>query len=83
MQTEADPAAFAVRGAIVAFTTPQLFGARLGLKRAGAPPELILANLSGHAAGKTHLLGDQVLTIPELTAHDQALWQKFVDSWMA
>ena len=76
MQTEADPAAFADRGAIVAFTTPQLFGARLGLRRAGAQPELILANLSGQAAGNAPLSGDQVLAIPELTAHDQALWQK-------
>ena len=75
MQTEADQASFADRGGIVAFTTPQLFGARLGQVRPGATPELILANLSGQP-GSTHVPGDQVLAVPELTAHDQALWQK-------
>ena len=60
---------------MVAFTTPQLFGARLARPRTGAPPDLILSNLSGQT-GNTVLPGAQVLATPGLTAHDQALWQK-------
>lgn len=75
LQPDADPAGFAERGAIVPFTTPQLFGARLARPRAGAPPDLILANLSGQT-GNNVLPGAQVLATPGLTAHDQALWQK-------
>jgi hypothetical protein len=75
LQPEADPAGFAERGAIVAFTTPQLFGARLARPRASAPPELILANLSGQTVNSV-LQGAQVLATPGLTAHDQALWEK-------
>jgi hypothetical protein len=59
----------------VAFTTPQLFGARLPRPRAGAPPDLILANLSGQP-GNNVLPGAKLLATPGLTAHDQALWQK-------
>jgi hypothetical protein len=75
LQPDADPAGFAERGAIVAFTTPQLFGARLPRPRAGAPPDLILANLSGQP-GNNVLPGAKLLATPGLTAHDQALWQK-------
>jgi len=75
LQPDADPTGFAERGAIVAFTTPQLFGARLARPRAGAPPDLILANLSGQTVSNL-LPGVQVLATPGLTAHDQALWQK-------
>lgn len=75
LQSDADPAGFAERGAIVAFTTPQLFGARLPRPRAGAPPDLILANLSGQP-GNNVLPGAKLLATPGLTAHDQALWQK-------
>jgi ElaB/YqjD/DUF883 family membrane-anchored ribosome-binding protein len=75
LQPDADPAGFAERGAIVAFTTPQLFGARLPRPRAGAPPDLILANLSGQP-GNNVLPGARLLATPGLTAHDQALWQK-------
>lgn len=75
LQPESDPASFAERGAIVAFTTPQLFGARLPRPRAGAPPDLILANLSGQP-GNNVLPGAKLLATPGLTAHDQALWQK-------
>ena len=75
LQPESDPASFAERGAIVAFTTPQLFGARLARPRTGALPNLILANLSGQA-GNSIVPGAQLLSTPGLTAHDQALWQK-------
>ena len=75
LQPDADPAGFAERGAIVPFTTPQLFGARLSRPRTGALPDLILANLSGQA-GNNVLPGAQLLATPGLTAHDQALWQK-------
>ena len=75
LQPHADPAGFAARGAIVAFTTPQLFGARLPRPRAGAPPDLILANLS-RQTGNNVLPGAKLLATPGLTAHDQALWQK-------
>lgn len=75
LQPESDPASFAERGAIVAFTTPQLFGARLPRPRAGAAPDLILANLSGQP-GNNVLPGAKLLATPGLTAHDQALWQK-------
>jgi hypothetical protein len=75
LQPDADPAGFAERGAIVPFTTPQLFGARLARPRAGAPPDLIPANLSGQP-GNNVLPGAQLLSTPGLTAHDQALWQK-------
>lgn len=72
---EADPAGFAERGTVVAFTTPQLFGARLGRARPGADPELILANLSGQQ-GRITVPGPKLLATPGLTAHDHALWQK-------
>ena len=75
LQPDADPAGFAERGAIVPFTTPQLFGARLSRPRTGALPDLILANLSGQA-GNNVLPGAQLLATPGLTAHDHALWQK-------
>lgn len=75
LQPHADPAGFAERGAIVAFTTPQLFGARLPRPRAGGPPDLILANPSGQP-DISPLPGAKLLAAPGLTAHDQALWQK-------
>jgi hypothetical protein len=59
----------------VAFTTPQLFGARLPRPRAGGPPDLILANPSGQP-DISPLPGAKLLAAPGLTAHDQALWQK-------
>lgn len=74
-QTGPDYAGFAERGVIVAFTTPALFGARLWRARPGADAELTLANLSGQP-GETTLPGAQLLSTPNLTAHDQALWQK-------
>ncbi|MCA3314972.1 MAG: hypothetical protein ING24_06060 [Roseomonas sp.] len=59
----------------MAFTTPQLFGARLPRPRAGGPPDLILANPSGQP-DISPLPGAKLLAAPGLTAHDQALWQK-------
>lgn len=72
---EADPAGFAERGVVIAFTTPQLFGARLSRDRPGAAPELTLPNLAGQP-GRVALTGAELRASPDLTAHDRALWQR-------
>jgi len=72
---DADPAGFAERGAVIAFTTPHLFGARLSRARPGAEAELTLPNLSGQA-GHSTLTGRELRASPNLTAHDHVLWQK-------
>lgn len=72
---EADPAGFAERGAVIAFTTPQLFGARLSRARPGAEAELTLLNLAGQA-GRVTLTGAALRANPDITAHDRWLWKK-------
>ncbi|MFN7672853.1 MAG: hypothetical protein ACK5O0_01405, partial [bacterium] len=74
-RNEPDPAGFAERGAVVPFTTPQLFGALLSRARPGAEEELTLPNFSGQP-GQITLSGTQLLQTPGLTAHDRVLWQK-------
>lgn len=76
-QGEADAASFAQRGAVVAFTTPHLMGARIRATDKDSARELILPSLSGRP-GLTVLPLSEVATTEALTMHDQALWQKLL-----
>lgn len=76
-ETEPDPIGFLQRGAVVAFTAPQLLGARVRQGKSAANRELILPSFSGtktpwviplNEAGKTQ----------GMTLHDQALWKKLL-----
>ena len=75
----ADPADFQQRGAIVAFTTPHLLGARFIQTQKGGARELSLPSLSARA-GLNILPWSEVATTQAMTMHDQALWQKLLDA---
>jgi hypothetical protein len=72
---QADPAGFAQRGAIVAFTTPNFLGARLRLGQAAGTLELALPSLSGPSDAQV-LPASAVAETEGLTLHDRALWRK-------
>jgi len=70
-----DPAAFRDRGVLVAFTTPQLLGARIRRSDKGGAPELVLMGASGNLS-PTILAGQKDLSLPGITAHDLFLWRR-------
>lgn len=74
-QSKGDPAGFAERGVVVAFTTPQLFGACVSRALPGAQPHVTLSCLAGESGPMT-LSEAQFLRTPWLTAHDKELWKK-------
>lgn len=76
-QGEADAEGFLQRGAVVAFTSPHLLGARIRQVGKEAARELVLPSLSGRA-GMTVLPSREVATSQNMTMHDQALWQKLL-----
>ena len=76
-QGEADAASFLQRGAVVAFTTPHLLGARIRQMGADSTRELVLPSLSGRA-GINVLPSREVATSQGMTMHDHALWQKLL-----
>lgn len=74
-QAPQDPATFRDRGVLVAFTTPQLLGARLRLSDKGNSPELVLMGASGRL-GRTIIAGQAVPSVPGITVHDLFLWRR-------
>jgi hypothetical protein len=74
-QSRDDPAGFVERGVVVAFTTPQLFGACVSRALPGAQPHVTLSHLAGES-GQMTLSETQFLRTPWLTAHDRVLWRK-------
>lgn len=70
-----DPVGFRERGVVVAFTTPQLFGARLRPAQKGPVPDLFVMGPASKT-GPTILTGRDVPSVPGITAHDVALWRK-------
>lgn len=74
-QAPQDPATFRDRGVLVAFTTPQLLGARLRQSEMGGSPELVLMGASGKL-GRTIIAGQAVPSVPGITVHDLFLWRR-------
>jgi len=76
-ETEPDPMGFWQRGAVVAFTAPQLLGARVRQGKSAASRELILPGFSGTKTPWVIPLNDAGKT-QAMTLHDQALWKKLL-----
>ncbi|MFO0181949.1 MAG: hypothetical protein ACK53N_03700 [Alphaproteobacteria bacterium] len=74
-QVPEDQATFRDRGFLVAFTTPQLLGARLRQAEKGTTPNLVLIGASGKL-GRSILAGKDVPSIPGITGHDLFLWRR-------
>lgn len=74
-QGEADPASFQLRGAVVAFTTPHLLGARVRQNDKTGLREMVLPSLSSPAAPSVLPWAEAAAT-QAMTAHDRALCQK-------
>lgn len=70
-----DPADFTQRGAIIAFTTPHLLGARIFQAQRNGPRELSLPGLSMRSAANL-LPWSEVATTQAMTLHDQELWER-------